>query len=133
MTPEEVFVTVLGQVEGLKGKIYPAEALKNAEAPFVFYLQSAESEDESLEGPTGLMAATFEIHCVAQTYGMLIALVGMVRPALQTMQGKLYGDLLVERVKVQQSSPDLKEEEVNLYRRTLRVELNYQKEEMKNE
>ena len=133
MTPEQVILTVLEPIDGLQGKVYPAEALKNAAAPFVFYLQYAEDEDETLDGPTGLLSATYEINCVAQSYATLIWLVGAVRPALQSMQGNTYGDLLIERASVRQASPDLKEKEVGLYRRMFSLEIRYQKEENNNE
>lgn len=129
MTPEQAILTALETIEGLRGKVYPAEALKNATAPFVFYLQHADDEEEALDGPTGLMSATFEINCAAQSYASLIWLTGVVRPALQSMQGKTYDGLLIERASVRQASPDLKETEVKLYRRMLRLELRYQKED----
>lgn len=132
MTPEEVILTVLEPIEGLRGKVYPAEAIKNAAAPFVFYLQHSEDEEETLDGPTGLMSADFEINCVAQTYAGLTGLVAAVRAALQSIQGVTYGDLLIERASVRQASPDLKEKEVNLYRRMLSLEIHYQKEENEN-
>ena len=133
MTPEQVILTVLEPIETLRGKVYPAEALKNATAPFVFYLQYSDDEEEALDGPTGLMSVTFEVNCVAQSFASLIWLVGAVRPALQSMQGNIYGDLLIERVSVRQASPDLKEKEVGLYRRMLQLEIHYQKEEKSNE
>lgn len=133
MTPEQAILTVLEPIDGLRGKVYPAEALKNATAPFVFYLQHSDDEEETLEGPTGLMSATFEINCVAQSYATLIWLVGAVRPALQSMQGNTYEGLLIERASVRQASPDLKEKEVGLYRRMLHLEIHYQKEENSNE
>lgn len=133
MTPEEAIKTVLEAIEGLRGKVFPAEAIKDVHAPFVFYLQHSEDEEETLDGSTGLMSADFEINCVAQNYAGLTKLVGAVRPALRAMQGVTYGDLLIERARVRQASPDLKEKEVSLYRRMLSLELHYQKEENDNE
>ncbi len=133
MTPEEAILTALEPIAGLRGKVYPAEAIKNATAPFVFYLQHGEDEEETLEGPTGLMSAVFEINCVARTYAGLTKLVAAVRAALQAMQGVTYGGLLIERTSVRQASPDLKEKEVNLYRRMLTLAIHYQEEELKHE
>ena len=133
MTPEEVIKTVLEPIAGLQDKVFPAEAIKNVSAPFVFYLQHREDEEETLDGPAGLMSADFEINCVAQTYAGLTGLVAAVRPALQSMQGVTYGNLLIERASVRQASPDLKEKEVNLYRRMLSLAIHYQKEEPKHE
>lgn len=131
MTPEEVILAVLEPITGLLGKVYPAEAIKNDPAPFVFYLQHSEDEEEALDGHTGLMSADFEINCVAPTYAGLTRLVADVRQALQSMQGVTYGDLLIERATVRQASPDLKEKEVNLYRRMLTLAIHYQKEDTK--
>ena len=133
MTPEEAIKTVLEPIAGLREKVFPAEAIKNVPAPFVFYLQRGEDEEETLDGPAGLMSAVFEINCVAQNYAGLTWLVGAVRPALQSMQGVTYGDLLIERASVRLASPDLKEKEVNLYRRMLSLAIHYQKEETKHE
>lgn len=133
MTPEQAILTVLEPIEELQNKVYPAEAIKNAAAPFVFYLQHTEDEEETLDGPTGLMSALFEVNCVAQSYASMLWLVDTVRPALQSMQGRTYEDLLIERVSVRQASPDLKEREVGLYRRMLQLEIHYQKEEKRNE
>lgn len=133
MTPEEAILAVLEPIAGLRGNVFPAEAIKNVPAPFVFYLQHSEDEEETLDGPTGLMSADFEINCVAQTYAGLTGLVADVRRALQSMQGNTYDDLLIERASVRQASPDLKEKEVNLYRRMLSLAIHYQKEETKHE
>lgn len=129
MTPDQPIKTALEKIEGLSGKVYPMGGLKKAAAPFVFYLQMAEDEEYTLAGPAGLQTASFEINCVAQTYASLIALAGSVRPALQALEGTMHDDLLIERVTIRQASPDLKEMEVNLYRRMYVLTVNYQKEE----
>lgn len=126
MTPEQAILTALEPIAEISGKVYPLEGLKNAAAPFVFYLRLTEEEDEALDGLTGLQSGTYEINCVAQNYAQLIALAGSVRPALQGMQGKTYDGLLIERATIRQTSPDLKETEVNLYRRMYVLQLNYQ-------
>lgn len=133
MTPEQAFISALTPVESIRGKVFPVETLKYATAPFVFYLQQSDDEDDTLDGPTGLMSAVYELNCVTQTYAALITLVSQVRSALQSMQGCVFGDLLIERVSVRQASPDLREKEVNLYRKTLRLELHFQKEVTSNE
>lgn len=126
MTPENVILSVLEPIAGLKGKVYPVEALKNASDPFVFYRQTAGEEDDDLDGLNGLHSATFEIHCVTRSYAALVSLSGAVRQALQGAQGRNYEGLLVERAKVRQASPDLHEREVNLMRRVYSLQLDYQ-------
>lgn len=126
MTPEEVILTVLEPIAGLRGKVFPMEALKNATVPFVFYRQMEGDEEDTLDGQTGLQTATFEIHCVAKSYAALVSLAGAVRLALQKMQGHTYDGLLIERAKVRQASPDLYEREVNMMRRVYTLQLDYQ-------
>lgn len=129
MTPDEVIKTALESIAGLDGRVFPLEGLKNAAAPFVFYLQISEDDEYTLDGSTGLQAVSFEINCVAKTYSSLVAMAGSVRPVLQALQGTTHDDLLIERVTIRQASPDLKEMEVNLYRRMYILTVNYQKEE----
>lgn len=126
MTPEEVIKAALEPIAGLSGKVFPVKGLKNAAAPFVFYLRLTEDEEEALDGPTGLQSGTFEVNCVAQNYSQLVGLAGSVRSALQGMQGKTYDGLLIERAAIRLTSPDLKDEDVHLYRRMYVLQLNYQ-------
>ena len=126
MTPEQAVTAVLETVDGLAGKVFPAEALKNAAAPFAFYLLDEDSEREALDGPTGLCSATLEVHCVARNYGELVAMSAAVRSALRGMQGQTFDGMLIERATVRQRSPDIKEVEVNLYRRMYVLQLDYQ-------
>lgn len=133
MTLDEIIKTTLEPVTGLDGHVYPLEGLKNATPPFAFYLQTAEDEEDTLDGRTGLMEATFEVHIVAKTYASLIWLAGSAKTALQALQGTTHEGLLIERVTIRQASPDLKEMEVNLYRRPYRLQVNYQKEENNHE
>lgn len=126
MTPEQVLKTALETIEGQSGKVFPLEGLKNAAAPFSFYLRMTGDEEDALDGPTGLQSATFEINFVARTYAELIALAGAARPVLLALQGTAHEDLFIERVVIRQTSPDLKEKEVNLYRRMYVLQMNYQ-------
>lgn len=126
MTPEQAILTVLKPIAEISGTVSPLEGLKNAAAPFVFYLRRTEEEEETLDGPTGLQSGTFEVHCVALTYAQLLSLAGSVRTALQGLQGNTYDGLLIERATIRQTSPDLKDREVNLYRRMYVLQLNYQ-------
>lgn len=126
MTPEQAVVTALEQIDGLADKVFPAEALKNAVPPFVFYLLDEDSEKEALDGPVGLCSAALEIHCVARNYGELVSLASAVRTALRGMQGQTFDGMLIERTVIRQRSPDIKETEVNLYRRMFVLQLDYQ-------
>lgn len=99
----------------------------------MFYLQTAEDEEETLNGSTGLLSASFEVNAVARTYAELVTLAGAVRANLRTLQGTIHDGLLIERAIVRQASPDLKEREVNLYRRAYVLQMHYQKEVTEHE
>lgn len=129
MTLDKVIKATLEPVKGLHAHVYPLEGLKNATPPFAFYFQTTEDEEDALDGRTGLMEAAFEVHIVAKTYANLVWLAGAARTALQQLQGTTHEDLLIERVTVTQASRDVKEVEVNLYRRPYVLRVNYQKEE----
>lgn len=133
MTLDEIIKTTLEPIAGLDKHVYPLEGLKNATPPFAFYFQTAEDEADTLDGRTGLMEAAFEVHIVAKTYANLIWLAGSARLALQELQGTTHEDLLIERVTVTQVSRDVKDKEVNLFRRPYLLRVNYQKEEITNE
>lgn len=128
MQPEDAIVSALSPLPGLADKVFPLEGLKNASAPFVFYLQAESGEDSALDGPTGLLSAAFEIHCVGRSYAELKAVADRVRPALQALQGAELEGLSIQRAKVRQTSPDIKEHEVPLFRRMYMLKLDYQEE-----
>lgn len=133
MTLDKIIKTTLEPITGLDNHVYPLEGLKNAVPPFAFYFQTAEDEEDTLDGRTGLMNASFEVHVVAKTYANLVWLAGSARLALQKLQGTTHKGLLIERVTVTQASRDVKDMEVNLFRRPYLLRVNYQKEEMTNE
>lgn len=127
---EDAICEALETIEQLRGKVYPAEALKNATAPFIFYVQHNDDDREDLDGVTGLCSGLFEVDVVVNSYTQLLQLTKDVKSALRGMQGCMFGDLFIERVSVHAASPDLKEREVNLYRRMLELRINYQYEEV---
>lgn len=128
MQPDGAVVSALSSLPGLAGKVFPLEGLKNAEPPFVFYLQLKENEETALDGLTGLLSASFEINCVARSYAELKTLAERVRRALQSLQSAEPEGLSIQRAAVRQVSPDLREREVRLFRRMYVLELDYQEE-----
>lgn len=129
MDPERAVTMALEALPGLAGRVFPLEVLKNVPAPFVFYVPQEDHEEDALDGLTGLCSAAIEIHCVAGTYAQLVTLAGAVRPALRALQGFEQDGLCIQRATVRRASPDLKEREVNLYRRMYLLQLHYLKEE----
>ena len=52
MSLESIITARVEQLSALSGKVYPAEALQNASAPFAFYLLTADSAEAALSGLT---------------------------------------------------------------------------------
>lgn len=126
MTPEEIVKSTLEEISGLPGRVFPVEALKNAQPDFVFYKSISQDEEDALDGPTGLLTAEIEVHCVAASYGALVGLCRSVRSRLRNLTGTIHGGTLIERAVVRQATPDLRETEVNLFRRAYALQLDYQ-------
>lgn len=126
MSPDTVIVAALETVEALAGKVFPLEAPKNTAAPFVIYLRGSAEEAQSLDGGVGLYRALFEINVVAGSYAQLSTAGDAARAALLGLWDSESGGYRIERVTVEQSSPDLWESEVQLYRRSYNLNINYQ-------
>ena len=123
---EGVVKSVLGEIEMISGNVFIAEAIKNATPPFVFYSPQTDEEDYALDGHTGLHTAFYAVHCVSVSYAQLVALCGLVRSALHNIRGKTLNGILFEQITIRQASPDIKEKEVNFYRRVYTLQVNYQ-------
>lgn len=152
LTPDFVMVEELESLDGLSESVWPLQPQKNAEPPFVFYIQDSDDEDEALDGQTGLQHTRFKLHVVVGPgeYRRLAILGSMIKARLSRLQGQAWersdtgivgltvvgdampqvpGDrLFIERVHVAQASPDLFETDVGFYRRIYDVEFDYQTE-----
>ena len=129
MSPEKLILTATEPIAKLRGKVYPVEALKKATSPFVFFTPTAEDTEDDLDGPTELGTWAGTVHVVSEDYSELLDLVSQVRTGLLALRGRRVDDLFVEYATIRGTSPDLKEREVDLYRRALDVRIYYQKED----
>lgn len=134
LTPDYVLVGELETIQALGEKIYPLQPKKNAVPPFCFFIQDTENEEEALDGQTGLQHAGFKLHVVTEEYIPLGSLCEQIKAVLLALQGRLWtreadgAQLLIERVRVVKTSPDLYETEVGWYRRIYDVDFDYQTE-----
>lgn len=126
-----VFRAVRDAVNGIiavSGRVYHAEALKNAEAPFVFWLQTGERFEQTLEGRTALGEDRYELHVVTRNLNDLDSISSEVRSRVEALQGTEENGILYEYVNIEQVSPVINEHEVNLYRKVYDITINYQEE-----
>lgn len=125
---EQSIKAALEGVRGLSGHVYTAEALRD-EPLFAFYRVRTWSEEDVLEGGTGLETAEVEIHIVAGSYAAMTATAALAAAAVKGLRGVQTGGVYIERVRVSQQSPDLKEMEVNKFRRAYVLRIDYQEGE----
>ena len=142
MTPEFALVETLETVPVLRGRVSALQPPKTATAPFAFYIPTADEESQDLDGPCGLQSWSGTVHLVSGGARALQLLCVKAKAALYDMSGEIYatpeedeeegpkGRILVEHMEIEQSSPDLFEAEVGLYRRVYTVRLDFQTEEI---
>ena len=115
-------------IQTVSGRVFHAEALKNASAPFIFWIQTGERFEQTLEGYTELGEDRYEIHIVTKNLSDLNSISRAVWNALIDLQGEEKNGVLYENVQITQVSPVIDEREVNLYRKVYSVTINYQEE-----
>lgn len=118
--------TAIETVPELTGKVYHAEALKNASAPFAFWLQDEEDAEEDLAGYTELQRASFELHLCARKLETLGPMAHAVKSAVAALQGSVENSVLYEHILIRQISPEILEKEVGLFRKVYRISVDFQ-------
>lgn len=126
MSVAEILTTAVKNITGLNNRVYYAQALKNAAAPFCFWEDSAWDEEDALDGPSGLQSESFLFHVVSSHLSELETLSEALKSQIRALGGTVSGGILIEEVHLSRTSPDLNEREVGLYRRVFLVEVNYQ-------
>ena len=129
ITVYEPIIEALETITALSDKVYHAEALKNAAAPFAFWRQTAEEEEQALDGYTGLLSGGLDVHIVARNLQSLNSLSVAVRSVLIALQGQEISGFLYEKISVRMSSPVLHEREVGMFRKVYSVSIEYQIQE----
>lgn len=143
-------VRTLEGIQELREQIWPGEPKKNARPPFVFYLQTDDSEDAALDQLTGLQHAGYQLHVVAGDYYSLAIIGGKIKAAIKILVGYSWvrsdgavcdlaivdnavadtdsDGIFFEDVIIQQVSPDLFDNDVCLFRRVYQLDIDYQTE-----
>ena len=122
----EPIIQAIETVTGLSGKVYHAEALKNASPPFAFWEQTSEETEQALDGYTCLERAGFNIHLCARRLDTLSPMAAGIKAALIALQGTAVDGFLYERVDIRQISPEIVEKEVGLFRKVYQITVDYQ-------
>lgn len=138
MSPEFALVAALETVPVLRDGVTPMQPKKDRQAPFAFYIPTADTEEQLLDGPSGLQSFSATLNLVAASYRHLQLISSLAKRAVLDMRGAVYrtpaedeavglkGRVLIEYTEMDQSGPDLYEASVGLYRRMYTVRLDFQ-------
>ena len=138
MSPEFALVAALETVPALRDGVTPIQPKKDRLAPFAFYIPTADTEGQLLDGPSGLQSFSATLNLVAASFRHLQLISSLAKRAVLDMRGAVYrtpeedeavglkGRVLIEYTEMDQSGPDLFEASVGLYRRMYTVRLDYQ-------
>lgn len=107
-------------------RVYAAAAVKGAAPPFLFHLLHRDEALEELGGDGSLRTATFEVNAVGRSMAEAAALGRRAVTALQGLRDSRPEGLYIQWTRVTQESPDIREREVNLWRRVYALRINYQ-------
>ena len=128
---EEKIVAALEAVDGLSDRVCPVEDIQKSTGPLAVYEQLEDSEENGIDGLTGLRTAVFKIHVFHGTYQKMRLLAEQVKKAVLALRQCTEDTLYVEEVTVRMAHPDVLENKVQLFRRAYSVTIHYQiKEDM---
>lgn len=128
---EKTLVAALQTVEGLSGRVCPIQDIQKSSGPLAVFGQQDESEENAIDGLTGMSTAVYEIHALHGTYQKMRLLAEQIKNTIQALRQHAEGSLYIEEVTVALASRDIYEDRVQMFRRTYKVTIQYQiKEDM---
>lgn len=110
---ESDVVEVIETVQDLRGKVYPLNAPENGRLPYVVYVSSGSTEDDSLSGWIGSYDTEMEINVLHRTYKSMKSLAKAVVDALKGIS-----DVTVH---IDENQPELYEPEIQAYRKIIQL------------
>lgn len=128
---EKTLAAALQTVDGLSGRVCPIQDIQKSSGPLAVFGQQDESEENAIDGLTGMSTAVYEIHALHGTYQKMRLLAEQIKRTIQALRQYAEGSLYIEEVTVALASRDIYEDRVQLFRRTYKVTIQYQiKEDM---
>lgn len=125
MAIEAILCAQLESVAGLSGKVFPCSAKEGTKAPYLVYLQTGGSTYEALDGYMDLNQKSFELNVVHTSYKNMKSLAELVISKLKGMQGCTISGTLIQKLSIDENSPELYESEVNFFRKIINIKIIY--------
>lgn len=128
---EETLVAALEAVEGLSDRVCPIIDIQKSTGPLAVFEQQDESEENAIDGTTGLCVAIYKIYAMDGTYSKMRLLAEKIKKAVTSLRQYEKETLCIEEVVVKMAAPDIYEDRVRLFRRTYQITIHYQIKEEK--
>lgn len=123
---ERAVTGALEAIEGLEDRVCPVLDIQKSTGPLIVYDQDVDDEEKTLSGTAGLFTAEYQVHVLHNTYLKMRQLAEQVKTALKALQGYQHESILIEDATVKLESRDILETKVQLFRRTYRINFQYQ-------
>ena len=123
---DEALKKALESVPDLLGRVCPVADIRHSEGPLAVYEQKAESEENAMDGLTGLATAVFLVHVIHNTYERMRLLSEQAKRAVKTLRQSTHNSLHIEEVTVSLATPDIYELRVDQFRRSYQITIQYQ-------
>ncbi len=114
---EEEVTAAIETVAGLAGKVYPLNAPERETLPYVVYVPSGTTEDDSLTGWIGSYDTGMEINVLHRSYKGMKTTARAVVEALKKLSGAA--------VHIREEQPEIYEEEIGAYRKIIDLTLQH--------
>ena len=106
---ESTVADAIEAVNELDGKVYPLNAPENGELPYVVYVSSGSTEDDTLNGWIGSYDTDMEINVLHRSYKAL----------------KLLKRISAGAVYIEENQPELYEPEIEAYRKIINIKIQH--------
>ena len=114
---EEEITAAIETVAGLVGKVYPLNAPEMETLPYVVYVPSGTTEDDSLTGWIGSFDTGMEINVLHSSYKEMKTTARAVVEALKKLpEAAVY---------IREEQPEIYEEEIGAYRKIIDLTLQH--------
>lgn len=130
MTFEESLEFEINTITELNAKVYPLNAPKGTKAPFFVYISSEGTYDKTLDGYLKTKWVPCELNVVHSKYNLMKALSKKVMDKVLTFQGRAIGTNgpHIQELSFGDESPDLYENEIDMYRKVINVKFYFKED-----
>jgi hypothetical protein len=119
-------IAQLKTITGIANRVFPGGKVPQGQvAPYIVLVKSGGAEYDALDGWTGLHRDSYELNMLESTNELADSLADSVITKLKAMQGATHGSAYIQDMQIDENSPELYEEQINLYRKIINITVIY--------